>query len=681
MTGKASVGAGRKRAVSFLAAALCAVSANAQKLVSNGNFEGGYNSGWTHLAGNGSSAAYSAETASPYEGTNALKVVISTLGSNAWDVQTLGPSVSLTTGEDYTLTFWGKSASGSTSVRMVLQNTGYSAQSRALGASWAKHTWNFTAGEDTPQLKMHYYQTGTVWLDDIQIQPVVVVTNPPAGTNAVTVTLDEDTRRQTMVGFGGALSWYTTWMFYGSASNAAEIEQLMFEDSGIDVVRIKNWYYPDDPGVTASRNAASNLFHAAKQANSNIQVLCSSWSPPASLKSNGERPNGGTLKSDVNGFMYDELGQYWVEALDNMGWAPDYLSFQNEPGWVAAWDSCIFDPTQTVSNAGYAEASDAVWNAIKDRPNAPYMLGSEAENMPAFNTLNAPLLSRPYIAAHGYHIYDIGSEGAIDSGTTLSRLHNIRDSYGDRPNWMTEFSKDTFDWLEAARVLHNTICEANASAYIYWKLLWDDTSADTMIGVQVDGTYRVGPHYYMIKHYAKHVDMGYQRFEVTSDNADVKVSGFVSPDGTNVTVVLINKSTNITAAVSLGHSLPVVSAAGYQSVSNSFYQSMASLDIAQPVELPPYSLTTLVLVMSHTVNPPEQSLLEISNPAAVGSEFSLEVPDQAGAVFSLWGTSNLLSGPWYQITNAVQNGSGGVLTFTDPEPSAAQLFYRVRASR
>ena len=129
-----------------------------------------------------------------------------------------------------------------------------------------------------------------------------------------------------------------------------------------------------DPGAANAHATASNLFYAAKQANTNIQVLLSSWSPPAVLKSNGERRNGGTLKSDAGGYMYDELAQYWVDCLDNLGWTPDYLSFQNEPGYVATWESCIFRPLETTNNADYAEASDAIWNAIKDRPDAPKML-------------------------------------------------------------------------------------------------------------------------------------------------------------------------------------------------------------------------------------------------------------------------------------------------------------------
>lgn len=570
----------------LVALVLIAGVAKGQNLVANGDFESGYDTGWNHLAGNGSSADYSPGTLDPHQGSTALKVQIHALGPNSWDVQSLGPDVSLNAGEEYVLTFWGRAATAGTSVRMVVQNSVYLSSNHGLGTGWAKYSWTFTAAEATPRIRLHYFETGTVWLDDIQL----------VSADLATVTLSPGTRHQAMAGFGGALSLPAKRIYNGSAANAAAIEQLMFEDSGLDVLRLKNWYYPDDPAARDAHDVASNLYYAAKLANANIQVLLSSWSPPANLKSNDDRKNGGTLKSDAGGFMYDELAQYWVDALDNLGWTPDYLSFQNEPGWVATWESCVFDPTETASNAGYAEAADAIWDAIRNRPDVPLMLGSDAENVDAFLSLNAPLLSRAYFAVHGYHVYNIGDVSAIDSSSTLQKLRQVRDAYGDRPNWMTEFSKDTLDWIHAARVVHNTLVEANASAYIYWKLAWADTS-DTMIAVESDGSYQVRPHFYTIKHYAKHVDVGYQRIEVDGSTADIKVSGFISPDDSSITLVAINKATSTRQIYLGGNVLAIDSVAGYQSVSESFYQLMPAIDIGQPIDLPAQSLTTLVLTL------------------------------------------------------------------------------------
>lgn len=537
-------------------------------------------------------------------------------------------------------------------------------------------------------------QTGALWLDDIRLEPVVVNTNP------VDITLSPDIRYQTMVGFGGALSWYSSWVYHGTSANAAAIEQLMFDDLGLDVVRLKNWYYPNNyPSNTdpvsmpeqESFEANQDFYAAAKAINPDIQVLLSSWSPPASLKSNGERKNGGTLKSDAGGYMYDELGQYWADALDNLGWMPDYLSIQNEPGYSATWESCILRPTETASNAGYAEASDAVWNAIKDRPEVPLMLGSEAESIGnatwpdwnggnpvnTFEALNTPLLSRSYIAAHGYHLYNVWNESQIDN--IGSQLHMVRDSFGDRPNWMTEFSNGDFDWIKAARVIHNAVVDANTAAYIYWELVWEAGSASTMIGINWNGTYQVKDHYYMLKHYAKHVDIGYQRIEVAGSNNDLKISGFVSPDGTGITLVAINKSGSLQRINLVHDALPIDTVEGYQSVADSFYQTMASIDAAQSIDLPAESMTTLVLGLSDSINEVDPNLVYLFDPLYSFGVFSVRVLDQPGIEFSLWKTDDLLDDNWTEVTTATQEVVDGVITFTDPGPGAIARFYKLQA--
>ncbi len=672
---------------------LVAATAMGQNLVGNGGFEAGYNVGWNHLVGGTANGVFSQETTDPYEGARALKVQVNSLGGNSWDVQTLGPSLSLTVGEEYSLTLWGKAAAAGTSVRMVMQNSQWLSHDVNLGASWQPYTWNFTAAESSPRLIIHYFETGTLWLDDIRIEPVVVNTNP------VDIVLSPDIRHQTMVGFGGALSWYSSWVYHGNAANDAALEQLMFDDLGLDVVRLKNWYYPNNyPDNTAassmpeqeSFDANQDFYDAAKTINPDIQVLLSSWSPPASLKSNGERENGGTLKSDAGGYMYEELGQYWADALDHMGWTPDYLSIQNEPGYSATWESCILRPTETASNAGYAEAADAVWNAIKDRPDVPLMLGTEAENIGTatwpdwnggssvntFNALNTPLLSRPYIAAHGYHTYNVWNTSQIDN--ISAELNMVRDSFGDRPNWMTEYSKDDFDWLEAARMIHNAVVEADTSAYIYWKLVWAD-SPDTMIGIDWNGNYTINDHYYTLKHYAKYVDKGYQRFEVSGGNNDLKVSGYISPEGTNITLVAINKSAFLQRINLMHDALPIIAAQGYRSVSNNFFQTMAAVDVSQPVELPAESMMTLVLGLSESINPFVPDPFNLFEPVFSNNAFSVQITDQPGALFTLWKTEALDGVAWAEVTNATQEVDGDTIMISDPDPGAGAGFYRVQA--
>ena len=47
-----------------------------------------------------------------------------------------------------------------------------------------------------------------------------------------------------MVGVGGALTWYANRVI--SSPDRTAIESLIFDDLGLDVIRLKCWYYPDN---------------------------------------------------------------------------------------------------------------------------------------------------------------------------------------------------------------------------------------------------------------------------------------------------------------------------------------------------------------------------------------------------------------------------------------------------
>ncbi len=584
-------------------------SLRAENLVANGGFEDGYSSGWNHLAGDGGAATYSAETENVAEGAIALRVDVTAMGANNWSVQSLGPILPLVQGEEYELTFSARAEVAGTEVRIVVQDDVYTQRTFSLTTDWAQYTWSFTAQEDNPRLRIHYRETGTLWLDDF------VIPAAEAG-EGIPIALLPEIRHQEMAGFGAALSWYLSSVYRNNETRDAAINQAMFEDLGLDILRLKNWYYPDDADSASAMNSHSinaQLYHAATSANPDIKILYSSWSPPDALKSTGRRRgsdgedpptiDSGTLAKDGGGnFMYEALADYWVEVLDNLGWTPDYLSFQNEPGYQDAWETCLFAPTQTSSLSGYAEAADAIWNAIKDRPDVPKMVGSEAENMPSFFDFNQQLLSRPYFAVHGYHVYDIGNPGQIDSSTTIGRLNRIRDDFGDRPNWQTEFSRE-FNWIDAGRVIHNTLVEANASAYIYWKMFWGSDTPEAMIEHVDNTSFQINPPYYTIKHYARHIHKGYERIEVGGSGTDVRVSGFLSPTGDSITLVAINSSGS-QEEISLEYgALRVEAIEGYQSVAGNFYQAMSGLDLEDPIVLPSSSITTIVLTLeTYTVS-------------------------------------------------------------------------------
>jgi hypothetical protein len=120
--------------VRFLVAALILLTGpvlQGQNLVTNEDFENGF-TGWTNLSGGTSVATYSLETVSPYQGVKSMKALVTTAGTNAYDAQSLGPSLAMTVGANYTMTFYAKAALAGTTMRMVVQNTKYLSRSFSL---------------------------------------------------------------------------------------------------------------------------------------------------------------------------------------------------------------------------------------------------------------------------------------------------------------------------------------------------------------------------------------------------------------------------------------------------------------------------------------------------------------------------------------------------------------------
>lgn len=603
-------------------------------LLTNGDFEDGM-SGWSNLAMGDASATFSTETADVNSGSAALRADVTTAGTNAWDVQSIHSGWTSVQDNEYTLTFYAKSSESGSKITMVQQNETYSAQDFTLSTEWEQYTWEFVAQENDLQLKVHYSEAGSFLFDDFSI------TGETLSNDTVSVTVDPQVRFQEMVGFGGGLTWHCDRIT--RSSHKDEIFSLIFEDLGIDVIRFKNWYYPlDYPSSKSTQNmevdwfkqhfdATKELFSAAKAANSDIQVLLSSWGPPSGLKSN-DNLNEGTLEKNNGQFMYSEYGQYWVDVLDSIGFSPDYISIQNEPGYENSdWTTCAWRPEETSDVPGYAQALDTVYNRIRGRSYVPSIVAPETENIGAaiwdnsvntFESMCLPLEDKEYIDAYGYHLYNFSSGvGSINTGV----LNMIRDDFSEKPNWMTEFSSGNYDWLQTAHAIQMNLLEANTSAYIYWELMWDEKSTSAMISVDDNGDYEVKSHYQTIKHFSKHIDKGYRRISSSGSSSLFKISSFISPDETKITHVLVNRSP-ASQDVSLDHSgFNVGRATGFQSVEGQWCTPLQELDLQDAFTVPALSITTLVVDV-------ESSSRVV--PRSVGSKFSVSGAPQNWALYS-----------------------------------------------
>ena len=321
---------------------------HAQNLVTNGGFENGF-TGWTNSRSGSGNASFSLESNLHYAGTNALKTVVSNPGADNWNVETRAPIFTgVGTGRSLSVTFRARAATAGTMINAAFQNgTGtYRAQSFTLSTSWAYYTWNHTTIQDSPGLKFQYRSAGTVWLDQIS---VVVNPTPPAG---LAITPNLAMRHQIMDGIGGSIAFNLPDYEALSATQKNQIENLLYVDCGIDIVRLR----------TGNSDALNNELAMRAQRNG-ARSLLTCWSPPASLKSNNSIISG-TLRIVSGKYDYAGFADWWYARLNASNWIHDFISIQNEREWVDFCREVLREPElpqdpRAASNA--ARVANRAW--------------------------------------------------------------------------------------------------------------------------------------------------------------------------------------------------------------------------------------------------------------------------------------------------------------------------------
>jgi O-glycosyl hydrolase len=437
------------------------------------------------------------------------------------------------------------------------------------------------------------------------------VTPPPP--YDVTATLDVGTRYQVMQGFGGSLGFYVNWLT--GHPQRDQIYNLIFSDLGLQVLRIGNWYQNTSP--SSFTDAVSAVTAARASLGHDPVLLISSWSPPASLKSNGMTKMGGTLAKGADGaYRYADFGQWWANSLAAFAAAgvhPTYISIQNEPDYVAqTWESCLFDPAESDANAGYDKALQAVVSAIgaAGLDSVPKLIGPETSGIAGEKVQSyvsavqaGPGLDELDGVAH--HLYSGGTAASPSSfSASMSALADMA-AASDKPLFMTEYSITT-DMIGNAWLINNAVTVEGVSAYFVWSLTWAPPSSGLpggLVTTEFPGAqsmwktangYTVNDSYYAVRHFSKWIDVGWQRVALTTSEVRVMASAFLSPDGQQATIVLINIDSRPHGVTLDAGSFAFASSAVYRS-SGTDERTAPLGSLAGPLDLPGSSIATITL--------------------------------------------------------------------------------------
>jgi O-glycosyl hydrolase len=158
---------------------------------------------------------------------------------------------------------------------------------------------------------------------------------------------------------------------------------------------------------------------------------------------------------------------------------------------------------------------------------------------------------------------------------------------------MTEYSN--FSWLKTAQFIINNINEANASGYLYWLMAWDDANALSMIRITNTGSFTVTPFYYVMKHFAKNIDKGYDRINASASSSSLNLSAFADPSGTRITVVMVNPLSSASNVDFTVKNKTIKTISGVQTVEGSLYKDLGPITADKYFTLKPSSVTTVVI--------------------------------------------------------------------------------------
>ncbi len=415
--------------------------------------------------------------------------------------------------------------------------------------------------------------------------------------------IDVGSRLQKIEGFGASGAHFT--MEFVRHNKKSELYKVLFKDLGLDIFRVRNVYLND---ANAMQETVEIVKGAKAAVGRDLKIMMSSWSPPASMKSNDSIRGGGTLKKKDGKYMYDEYAQWWYDGLvayEKAGVKADYVNIQNEPDYLAHWDSCQLEPTETNDIAGYDAAFEAVWQKFnKEMGKAmPKMLAPETTGLDRLGEYIDNLDDKSHVYGYAHHLYNCAGDGDNIPGCGaapdryISDMKEVKSKYGSKPLIQTEYEHQPGDWEDAintAILMHNSLTVEGVSAYLYWDLFWGSTSG--LASIDDPNSITIKPTYYTFKQYSAFIDSGWQRVEASSDNSNLRISAYIGPDNKKLALVIINTTdeTEITFDCSV-KGFDVANGEVYRTSRTENCANVGSYSGGGPLVLPVSSVTTVVM--------------------------------------------------------------------------------------
>lgn len=395
-------------------------------------------------------------------------------------------------------------------------------------------------------------------------QTVLLV--PDQGEENELVNLYPQMKYQTFDGFGGAITDSAGYIY--SLLNKEQQKQMLEQYFGRENMKYKYVRIPIDSCDFSLEHYEADseetdeefqkfsfervekyilpLLEAAEKAyGDKIEIMLTPWSPPAYMKTNGERNGGGKLKEEYKERWAKYICRY-IQEYRNRGYLITALTVQNEPKAVQTWDSCIYTAEEEkdfilkylwpeMQKQSLDDIKIYIWDHNKERA------FEWAEVL--FDEETAGILEG--VAFHWY------------SGDHFEALRMIHEKFPDKKLLLSEacieyskFSQDDF-LKNAQKYAHDIIGNLNngMNAFLDWNLILDEQGGPNHVKNYCDAPYLFDTGSKELKesnildylwHFTHFIEAGAVRIGVSNYSDKLEVTAFQKED--KISVVILNRT-------------------------------------------------------------------------------------------------------------------------------------------
>jgi glucosylceramidase len=387
------------------------------------------------------------------------------------------------------------------------------------------------------------------------------------GVEMKVVNLYPEMEYQTFDGFGGAVTEAAGYTFsLMSKANQKKILDAYYGRNGnrYNLVRthidscdfsVSQYAAMNDPSDTEFNSFSLErdekyiiplLKEVQQTAEKGISVMLSPWSPPAFMKTNGQRTEGGSLKPEYRQFWAEYIC-YYIQQYRNRGFLVDMITIQNEPNATQTWDSCLYTGEQekeflrdflypALVKSGLEDVEVCVWDHNKERmfERACEILDGETDKM---------------VKGVAFHWY---------TGEHFDAIKLVRERFPDKKLIFTEGCVEYSRFGEAGQLenaqmyAYDIIGNINAgmNAFIDWNLLLNKEGGPNHVSNFCDAPLMCDTEndivqeklsYTYIGHFSRYIEPGAKRIASTKYTDKIDVVSLKNQNG-SIVIILLNRS-------------------------------------------------------------------------------------------------------------------------------------------